>query len=124
MHGTLAHAWLEAGLDATTGNEIAERRLVIDFEGQLVGGTFDLIERDDEAAPWVGQDYKVLGGYKVAKMVNEGAVKGALDYVMQANVYRYMIARPDVREVARASARERGHVSDADGMAAVRARRP
>jgi hypothetical protein len=109
MHGTLAHAWLEAGLDPDSGNEVAERRLVIDFEGQLVGGTFDLIERDDESAPWVGQDYKVLGGYKVAKMVNEGAVKGALEYVMQANVYRYMIARPDCREVI--AEREPGHAT-------------
>jgi hypothetical protein len=123
MHGTLAHAWLEAGLDPDSGNEVAERRLVIDFEGQLVGGTFDLIERDDPAAPWVGQDYKVLGGYKVAKMVNEGAVKGALEYVMQANVYRYMIARPDVREVIAGRARRSGHAT-MRAHGAVRARRP
>lgn len=93
--GTFAHAGLEAHVDNSV--EVAERRLVIDFEGQLVGGTFDLLER--EAGEWIGRDYKIIGAYAVSKMVTDGVAKGKIEYALQGNVYRYMIGRPDVREV-------------------------
>lgn len=93
--GTLGHAMFEGH---TSDDDISERRLVIDFEGQLVGGTFDLLET--VGGELIGRDYKITNAYKVSLMQSEGAVKAALDYVMQANVYRYMLSQPDAREVS------------------------
>jgi len=97
MFGTIGHSILERAALEEDDGLIAERRLVIDFEGQLVGGTFDLLERDGDI--WIGRDYKVTGAYGVSKMKHEGVVEAKLEYAMQANVYRYMIARHDAMEV-------------------------
>jgi hypothetical protein len=70
---------------------------VIDFEGQLVGGTFDLLELVNGVR--IGRDYKITSAYKVSMMREQGPVEAALDYVMQANVYHYMLSRPDALEV-------------------------
>lgn len=94
VFGSVAHGLFEAEVSEL---EIAERRLVIDFEGQLVGGTFDLLERDGDG--WLGRDYKVMGTYPIAKMKAEGVWKAKPEYLLQANVYRYMLSRPDAREV-------------------------
>lgn len=98
VFGTIGHGMFE---DHTGPDDIAERRLVIDFEGQLIGGTFDLLETVD--GELIGRDYKITSAYSVAMMLNEGVAKAKLEYALQANAYRYMLKQPDAREVVAAT---------------------
>jgi hypothetical protein len=95
VFGTIGHGMFE---DHTGPDDITERRLVVDFEGQHVGGTFDLIETVD--GELIGRDYKITSAYGVAMMLNEGVAKAKLEYALQANVYRWMLKQPGAQEVA------------------------
>jgi hypothetical protein len=92
--GTLGHGFFE-GFEGD--DDIVERRLLIDFEGTKVGGTFDLIEKID--GEHHGRDYKIIGCYPLAQMQRDGVAKAKPEYALQANVYAYMLSRPDVQEV-------------------------
>jgi hypothetical protein len=96
VFGTVCHSLLE---DAATvlPELVTERRLVIERDGQLIGGTFDLIELDDDLR--IGSDYKVTSAYAVASMIAQGVRKAKPEYYKQANLYRLMIADPAAREV-------------------------
>jgi hypothetical protein len=96
LFGTIGHAILEAGA-AELDDVVTERRLVVERDGQLVGGTFDLIEKVD--GELVGRDYKVTAAFGVSKMKTEGVYKGKPEYFWQAQLYRLLLSDPDALEV-------------------------
>lgn len=105
LFGTLGHAVVE-GYALDRDDAIAERRLVIERDGQRIGGTFDLLQLEDGS--WHGKDYKVTSAYSVAGMKAHGVRKSKPEYHIQANIYARMIADADAREVVEIPAMCRG----------------
>jgi hypothetical protein len=105
--GSVAHALFENG---ASDQDIVEHKLVVDFEGTKIGGTFDLLELQQPArtaggittpAVYSGKDWKVTSSYSIEKMLGGDISWNGekYTYFWQAQVYKWMIGRPDVQQV-------------------------
>jgi hypothetical protein len=115
-YGSIAHGFFEGG--ARPESDIVEHKLVIQREGYLIGGTFDLLEGeeddivDDPTATFGmqvmgGRDYKITSAYGVKAMVAEGIYKAKPEYFWQANLYHLFTQEPNVKQVVKNEAGER-----------------
>ena len=93
-YGSIAHGFFEAG--ARPEVDIVEHKLLIERDGYLIGGTFDLLEGEG-ANVFAGRDYKITSAYGVKGMVAEGIYKAKPEYFWQANIYHLMTQDPNVR---------------------------
>lgn len=94
VFGTIGHGLFEQNPGEGT---MMERRLVAEFEGVQLGGTFDLLVPTEGG--WAGWDYKITSGYGVKKMVAEGVYDGHPEYFWQGNLYAWMAARAGTQQL-------------------------